>query len=306
MPTLKLVILGSGPAGLTAAIYAGRANLAPIVLAGPQPGGQLSETTAVDNYPGFPAGVQGPDLMRAMHLQAERFGATIINHEVTGVNFQSQPFSLVTPEKEYHGQAAIIATGASARWLGLPNEHRLRGHGVSACATCDGFFFRGKEVVVIGGGDSAMAEAIFLTKFCTKVTILVLLEQLNASKIMAAQARANPKIEWRWQVQVTDIIGDNAVTGVKLKNLLTKEIETFSTAGVFLAIGRAPNTKIFSDQIELTPTGYIKVHDHVLTSRPGVFVAGDVADQRYWQAVTAAGWGCMAAIEAEKYLSVNH
>jgi thioredoxin reductase (NADPH) len=298
----KVIIIGSGPAGLTAAMYAARANLEPVVIAGLNPGGQLMQTTEVENFPGFPEGIQGPELMNSMIKQAERFGVTIKYENVSGVDFSKKPFSVKTDNAEYFGLTVILAMGAEAKWLGLENEMRLRGHGVSACATCDGFFFKGKEIVVVGGGDSAMEEAMFLTKFASKVTVIHRSEAFRASKIMLAKAQANEKIKFVLNTTVEDVLGDMNVTGLKLKNMKTGEEEEFETQGLFLAIGHTPNSKLLGGQIAVNDRGYINVVDNTRTNIEGVFVAGDVGDPRYRQAITAAGMGCMAAIDAEKHL----
>lgn len=302
MTRTQLLILGSGPAGYTAAVYAARADLQPVLLAGPEPGGQLALTTDVENYPGFPQAIMGPELMDAFRKQAERFGTIVKEVSATKVDLTSQPIKVWAGDEEYQTDCIIIATGASAKWLGLPNEQRLRGKGVSACATCDGFFFRNKEIAVVGGGDSAMEEATYLTKFASKVTVLVRKDSLRASKIMAQRAKTNPKIEFRWNVEVLDVVGAEKVEGLDLKDLKTGETSKLSVQGLFLAIGHQPNTALFADQLETVGPGYLKVIDQVKSSIPGVFIGGDVADWRYRQAVTAAGWGCMAALEAEKYL----
>jgi thioredoxin reductase (NADPH) len=298
----KVIIIGSGPAGLTAAMYAARANLEPVVIAGLNPGGQLMQTTEVENFPGFPEGIQGPELMNSMIKQAERFGVTIKYENVSGVDFSKKPFSVKTDNAEYFGLTVILAMGAEAKWLGLENEMRLRGHGVSACATCDGFFFKGKEIVVVGGGDSAMEEAMFLTKFASKVTVIHRSEAFRATKIMLAKAQANEKIKFVLNTTVEDVLGDMNVTGLKLKNMKTGEEEEFETQGLFLAIGHTPNSKLLGGQIAVNDRGYINVVDNTRTNIEGVFVAGDVGDPRYRQAITAAGMGCMAAIDAEKHL----
>ncbi len=298
----NVIIIGSGPAGLTAAVYAARANLAPLLFAGQTWGGQLMLTSEVENYPGFPKGIMGPELMQTMRDQAARFGTTIIDDNVTRVDFSGSPHKVFVGEKEYSAKAVIIATGASAIWLNLPSETRLRGKGVSSCATCDGAFFRNKEVVVVGGGDSALEEANFLTKFCTKVTIVHRRDALRGSKIMQDRAKANPKIAFIWDSAVEEILGDTHVTGVKLKNVKTNAITEHKTDGVFVAIGHKPNTEIFAGQIELDAKEYIIAQEHSATNVVGVFVSGDVNDHRYRQAVTAAGMGCMAAIDAEKWL----
>ncbi len=307
----KVIIIGSGPAGLTAAIYTGRANLHPLVFEGIQPGGQLTITTDVENYPGFPEGVMGPDLMDLFRKQAQRFHATTLFQDVTRVDFGRRPFKIYSNDTEYQAETVIIATGASAKWLGIPSEAEFMGHGLSACATCDGFFFRGLEVAVVGGGDTAIEEASFLTKFATKVTIIHRRDQLRASKIMQDRARSNPKIAFLWNSVVEEILGKNSdgkktVTGLKVRNVLTGEHSTFRTDGLFMGIGHQPNTQIFADWLPLAPHGYISVKPGTTqTSVPGVFAAGDVADSVFRQAVTAAGTGCMAAIEVEHFLEAH-
>ena len=298
------IIIGSGPAGLTAALYGARAELKPLLIAGFEPGGQLMRTSEVENYPGFPEGILGPELMDEMTKQAEKFGTTILQENVESVNFNSQPFSVKTEKGEYKSKTVIIATGASANWLNLENEQRLRGKGVSACATCDGFFFKEKAVVVVGGGDSAMEEALYLTKFASKVTIVHRREEFRASKIMLAKAKANSKIEFMTNMDIVDVLGANSVEGIKIKNKLNQEESVIPVQGLFLAIGHTPNTKIFADAgVEVDQKGYIAVKNNTLTNIQGVFVGGDVNDPRYRQAVTAAGMGCMAAIDVEKYLA---
>lgn len=299
----NLLILGSGPAALTAAIYAARADLKPVLLAGPEPGGQLMWTTEVENFPGFPKGIIGPELMNNMKGQAVRFGTTYLEETVTSVDLSKQPYSVTTNMGTHIAKSIIIATGASAKWLGLPNEQRLRGKGVSACATCDGFFFKGQEVAVVGGGDAAMEEATFLTKFATKVTILVRKDVLRASKAMIHRAQNDPKIAIKYNTSIIDVLGQDKVEGLRLKDTVNGAEEEFSCQGLFLAIGHQPNTEILKGQLATVGPGYLKVENQVMTSKPGVFVAGDVGDWRYRQAVTAAGWGCMAALEAEKYLA---
>ena len=301
----RVIILGSGAAGLTAAIYAARANLEPMVVEGSQPGGQLTITTDVENYPGFPKGVLGPDLMDEFKRQAGRFGTETIFGDVTAVNVNQKPFQVVVEKETYSCDALIVATGASAKLLGLESENKLMGYGVSACATCDGFFFKEKELVVVGGGDTAMEESLFLTKFASKVTIIHRRDKLRASKIMQERAVKNPKISFIWDAAVEEVYGDpkdGGVKGVKLKDLKTGESRDFQCDGLFIAIGHEPNTKLFTGQIDLDEHGYILTHDGTATNVPGVFACGDVQDHVYRQAVTAAGTGCMAAIDAERYL----
>lgn len=302
MDERNIVILGSGPAGLTAAIYTARAELKPLVIAGRQAGGQLMLTSEVENYPGFPEGIMGPELMQRMREQAERFGAEFIDEDASAVDFSGKPLRVETEGERYSGRAIILATGASARWLGLPSEARLMGRGVSACAVCDGFFFRGKDVAVVGGGDTAMEEALFLTKFANKVEVIHRRHELRASKIMQDRALQNPKISFRWDSAVTEVLGTDSVEGVTVKNLKTGGESQLSLQGLFVAIGYTPNTEIFRGQIELNEKGYITRHEHSRTNVAGVFVAGDVEDFRYRQAVTAAGDGCRAALDAEAYL----
>jgi thioredoxin reductase (NADPH) len=298
----RVLIIGSGPAGLTAAIYAARANLQPLVLAGGLYGGQLMLTTEVENYPGFPEGILGPDLMIKFREQAERFGARVENVDATSVDFSRRPFVVRTADEEYHAKTVIVATGASARWLDIPGEEKLRGRGVSTCATCDGAFFREKHIVVVGGGDSAMEEALFLTRFGRKVTVIHRREGLRASKIMAARSRSHPKIDFIWNTVVDEVLGETHMTGLKLRNVHDNSVMEYEADALFIAIGHTPNTGIFEGQLDLDEMGYIMSPDGAETNIDGVFVAGDVNDIRYKQAITAAGAGCRAAMEAERYL----
>ena len=299
----KVAIIGSGPAGLTAAIYAARANLEPLVIAGNVPLGQLMITSDVENYPGFPHGIQGPELMAHFREQAERFGSTIIDKDATRVDFAERPFRIWVGEDEYRADTVIVATGASALWLGLPSEEEFRGKGVSACATCDGFFFRGREVAVVGGGDTALEEATFLTRFADKVTMLVRRDQFRGSKIMQDRAERDPKIEILFNREVTDVKGEMTVTGVTVRDTVSGELSELPVQGMFVAIGYKPNTDLFADQLRVGPGGYLEIVGETGSGIDGVFVAGDVHDSHYRQAVTAAGDGCKAAIDAERWLA---
>jgi thioredoxin reductase (NADPH) len=301
----NVVIIGSGPAGYTAALYAARANLAPLVLKGIEAGGQLMLTTEVENFPGFPEGVLGPELMELMEKQAVRFDAEMLHQNVSRVDLSQRPFRIWSGDEEFRARTVIVATGASAKMLGVPGERQLLGHGVSTCATCDGFFFRGQELVVVGGGDSAMEEALFLTRFATKVTVIHRRDELRASKIMQQRAFDNDKIEFVWDSVVDEILGNGQVTGVRLKNVKTRDDTELSAGGVFVAIGHIPNTEVFRGQVDMA-NGYIVVREPTTaTSVPGVFAAGDVVDFTYRQAVTAAGMGCKAAMDAERFLEAE-
>jgi thioredoxin reductase (NADPH) len=303
----ELIIVGSGPAGLTAALYAARADLRPIVIEGAEAGGQLMLTTDVENYPGFPDGILGPELMMKFREQAERFGAEFVTADVDRVDLSASPFGAWVGSTEYRSEALIISTGASARMLGLPSEARLLGHGVSTCATCDGFFFREKDIAVVGGGDSAIEEALFLTKFANEVTVIHRRDELRASKIMQDRAFANPKIAFKWNSVVTDVGGDGTVDVVRLRDTLTDDASDLDVGGLFVAIGHDPNTKLFEGQVDLDENGYVVLPQAGSTapSVEGVFAAGDVADHVFRQAVTAAGTGCMAAIEAERWIEAR-
>ena len=300
--THKVIVIGSGPAGLTAAIYTARANLEPIIVEGVESGGQLMLTTDVENYPGFVDGIMGPELMEQMRKQATRFGAHFITDNATEVDFSSRPFSIRTSDEELRARGVIITTGATAKMLEVPGERELLGHGVSTCATCDGFFFKDKELLIIGGGDSAMEEAIFLTKFASKVTVVHRRSELRASKIMQERATKNPKIDFVWDSVVTEVLGDGTVSGVRIKNVKSGQESDLSAGGVFVAIGHTPATSLFEGKLDLDD-GYIVTSPGAThTSVEGVFAAGDVVDHRYRQAITAAGMGCMAAMDAERYL----
>jgi thioredoxin reductase (NADPH) len=304
MSVRNVIVIGSGPAGLTAALYTARANLKPLVIEGLEAGGQLMLTTLVENWPGYRDGIDGPDLMAAMREQAQRFGAEIIRGNVTSVDLLTHPFTVKTSDAEYQARALIVATGASARLLGLASERSLLGHGVSTCATCDGYFFRGKPIAVVGGGDSAMEEAIFLTRFASHVTVVHRRDTLRASKIMQDKAFANPKISFEWNADVQEIkdTGKGEVTSMVIRNHQTGAVKDIPVDGVFVAIGHTPNTALFNGQLDTDANGYIVTHAGSRTSVPGVFACGDVQDHVYRQAITAAGSGCMAAIDAEKYL----
>lgn len=308
----RVIVIGSGPAGLTAALYAARANLKPLVFEGIQPGGQLTITTEVENYPGFPEGILGPELMELFRKQAQRFDATTLFQDVSKVDFSRRPFRITSDDQEYLADSVIVATGASAKWIGIPSEKEYMGHGVSACATCDAFFFRGQEVVVVGGGDTAMEESNFLTKFASKVTVIHRRDKLRASKIMQDRAFKNPKLAFLWDSVVEEVLGTQVdgkkkVTGVRVRNVRTNETTIFKTDGLFVGIGHQPNTELFQGQLKLDPNGYIVTKPgSTATEIPGVFAAGDVADSVYRQAVTAAGTGCMAAIDVERFLERQH
>ncbi len=299
----NVIIIGSGPAGLTAALYNARADLEPLVIEGYQAGGQLMLTTDVENFPGYPEGVMGPDMMIDFRKQAERFGTRFITKDVTSVDFSQKPFLIKVGEEEYRAKAVILSTGSSAIWLGLDSETRLRGKGVSSCATCDGAFFRDQRIIVVGGGDTAIEEAIFLTKFGTDVRVIHRRDELRASKIMQDRAFENNKISFVWDSVVEEVLGEDAVEGVRVKNVKTGEEQTLDCQGLFIAIGHKPNTKLFQGQIDLDKVGYIETSDNTRTNIPGVFACGDVQDSRYRQAISAAGSGCMAGIDAERWLA---
>lgn len=302
----NVVIIGSGPAGLTAAIYTARANLSPFMVEGAQAGGQLILTTDVENYPGFPTGIMGPQLIQDMRAQAERFGTTFQAADVTKIDFSRRPFTLtINDEETIQAKSIIISTGASANLLGLPSESRLLGHGVSTCATCDGFFFRGQPITVIGGGDSAMEEATFLTKFASHVTVIHRRDKLRASKIMQDRAMKNEKLSFRWNSFVEEVMGDDVVTGLRLRDSITNQTDELECKGVFVAIGHTPNTQIFRGQIDMDANGYILTSHGTATNVHGVFASGDVQDSHYRQAITAAGTGCMAAMDAERFLETS-
>jgi thioredoxin reductase (NADPH) len=297
-----IIIIGSGPAGYTAAIYAARANLSVLMLQGYQVGGQLMLTSDVENYPGFEEGILGPPMMEKFEAQARRFGTEVIPEDVISIDFNKRPFKVTTDSGEYQARAIIISTGASAKWLGLPSEQRLQGRGVSACATCDGFFFKKKDVAVIGGGDTAMEEATFLTRYANHVTVIHRRDKFRASKIMQDRAFKNPKISVIWDTEIAEVLGENEVTGLRLHNVKTDEESILPVQGFFLAIGHRPNTDLFKGILDMDKVGYIVPVEHTMTNIPGVFAAGDVTDHRYRQAVTAAGDGCRAAIDAERWL----
>jgi len=303
--TDRVAIIGSGPAGLTAAIYAARAELAPRVFEGLEAGGQLMLTTEVENYPGFPDGIMGPELMELLRRQAGRFGAQLEPAEVTRVDFSGRPFRLWVEDQEHQAEAVIVATGAAARWLGVPGEEKLRGRGVSACATCDGFFFKGQPVAVVGGGDSAMEEALFLTKFASRVTIVHRRDALRATAILARRALEHPKIEVRWNSVIQEVLGDGTVTGARLRDVVSGAESDLPLQGLFVAIGHDPRTELFRGQLELEANGYLRTGGGTMTSVAGVFGAGDVVDFTYRQAVTAAGMGCRAALDAERWLEAQ-
>lgn len=300
-----VIIIGSGPSGYTAAVYAARANLSVLLFQGYETGGQLMQTTEVENYPGFEEGILGPDMMEKFEAQARRFGTEMLAEDVLAIDFSQRPFSVSADSGQYQGRAVIISTGASAQWLGLPSETRLKGRGVSACATCDGFFFKGKDVVVVGGGDTAMEEANFLTRYATHVTVIHRRDGLRASKIMQDRALKNPKISFIWNTEVSEVLGETEVDGLRLHNLKTGEESTLRTQGLFLAIGHKPNTSLFQGVVDTDANGYLVPGEFTMTNIPGVFAAGDVTDHRYRQAVTAAADGCRAAIDVERWLEAQ-
>jgi thioredoxin reductase (NADPH) len=306
MKHYKVIIIGSGPAGLTAGIYAARANLKPLIVAGLTFGGQLMLTTEVENFPGFPKGIMGPDLMQNMIAQAERFGAEVVYDDVTKVDFSKKPFILEVGKETYTADSVITSTGASSLWLGIPSEEKFRGKGVSSCATCDGFFFKDREIIVVGGGDSAMEEASYLTKFASKVTLIHRRGEFRASKIMQDRVLNNPKISVMFNTTIEEFLGDEKLRSVKLKDTVSGEVREVPIEGVFVAIGHKPNTDLFKGQLDLDDKGYLIPIENTRTKIPGVFVAGDVRDYRYRQAITAAGMGCMAALDAEHYLGMDH
>jgi thioredoxin reductase (NADPH) len=301
-----VAIIGSGPSGYTAAIYAARANLSVLLFQGYQMGGQLMLTSEVENYPGFENGIMGPDIMEKFEVQARRFGTEMLTEDITEVDFSRQPFTLTADSGQYQARAAIISTGASAQWLGLPSETRLKGRGVTACATCDGFFFKGKDLAVIGGGDTAMEEAIFLTRYANHVTVIHRRNSLRASKIMQDRAFKNPKISFIWESEVVEVLGEEEVNGLRLSNVKTGEESILPVQGLFLAIGHKPNTDLFKGILDMDQVGYLVPSEFTMTNIPGVFAAGDVTDHRYRQAVTAAGDGCRAAIDAERWLEAQN
>ena len=305
--TYDVIIIGSGPAGYTAALYAARANLSVLMFRGLQYGGQLMLTSDVENYPGFEEAILGPDLMERMEKQAQRFGTEMRDEDIIRVDTAARPFKVYPDgsDEPALGRSIVISTGASARWLGLQSETHLRGRGVSACATCDGFFFKGKDLAVVGGGDTALEEALFLTRYASQVTVIHRRDSLRGSKIMQERALKHPKIHFIWDTAVEDVLGEQAVEGLKLRNLKTGQIQTLAVQGMFVAIGHQPNTAIFKGQIEMDDQGYIIQHENTMTNIPGIFAAGDVTDHRYRQAVTAAGDGCRAAIDAERWLEAQ-
>ena len=303
--TEQTIIIGSGPAGLTAAVYAARAGMEPLVIEGLAAGGQLMLTTEVENYPGFPDGVLGPEMMDLFRKQAERFGTRFVSSDITRVDLSSRPFRVWVDSDEYSAETVIVSTGASAQWIGVPGEEKLRGHGVSSCATCDGFFFKEREIVVVGGGDSAMEEALFLTRFASRVTVVHRRDEFRASKIMADRVLHHPKITVRWNTVVDSILGDGSVTGVRLRDTITGAVSDLAVEGVFVAIGHTPNTALFTGQLDLDARGYLLTFKGTVTSVPGVFGAGDVVDSTYRQAITAAGMGCQAAMDAERWLEAQ-